>query len=152
MAVRMSWLAQTVGSMHHTIRYLYTSQYDTLRGWTTLGILIQDILHPRILTWLYQVILTLGNSGIEFCNTHGHGSWEMPRILTYNHDQSVSVSESTGSPHPSPLEFHIDWCITEVLLHNTSNVLQLFSLLYYSTLQMTHVILNGIQQSFKINH
>lgn len=36
-------------------------------GWATLGIQMRHFYSPGILTWQYRVILTLGNSDIEFC-------------------------------------------------------------------------------------
>ncbi len=55
--------------------------------WSSLIILMKDIsISPRILTWPYPVILTLGNSHIVFCNKSEHKPWGMQKILTSNHD------------------------------------------------------------------
>ncbi len=70
----------------------------------------------RILTWPYQVILSLGNSNIEFCNKSGNKSWGTWGILTSKHDSwggfwhIFSVSESQGMPILPSLGCHIDWC------------------------------------------
>ncbi len=69
----------------------------------------------RILTWPFQVMLTLGNSDIEFCNKSGcvpREDFDIELCMTLSGDSDTCLWQNHQGLSTPPPPHHIDWYIS----------------------------------------